>query len=91
MWSTRWWIQESGMNKSALSRLLRNRSGLIGLALVVLFLAAAVAGALGVSPYPPSEQHARDRMTGPSSHYLLGTDRAFSCCSPSDQEQRSLR
>ena len=62
------------MNKSALSRLLRNRSGLIGLALVVLFLAAAVAGALGASPYPPSEQHAKDRMTGPSSHYLLGTD-----------------
>ncbi len=62
------------MSKSALSRLLHNYSGLIGLALVLLFLAAAVAGALGVSPYPPAEQHAKDRMTGPSSRYLLGAD-----------------
>ncbi len=62
------------MAKSALSRLLRNRSGLIGLALVVLFVSAAIAGAVGVSPYPPSEQHVKDRMTGPSDRYLLGTD-----------------
>ncbi len=47
------------MAKSALLRVLRNRSGLIGLALVLLFLAAAVAGVLGVSPYPPDAQHAR--------------------------------
>jgi peptide/nickel transport system permease protein len=62
------------MAKSAFFRLLRNRSGLIGLALVVLFMAAAIAGALGASPYPPSEQHVRDRMTGPSDRYLLGAD-----------------
>lgn len=62
------------MAKSALIRLLRNRSGAIGLALIVVFLASALAGALAVSPYPPFEQHVRDRLQGPSDRYLLGTD-----------------
>jgi peptide/nickel transport system permease protein len=40
----------------------------------VLFLAAALAGALGLTPYPPNEQHAKDRMQSPSRQYVFGTD-----------------
>jgi len=62
------------MRRSWLFRLWRNRSGAAGLILIVLFLAAALAGALGLTPYPPNEQHAKDRMQPPSRQYIFGTD-----------------
>jgi len=62
------------MRRSWLFRLWRNRSGAAGLILIVLFLAAALAGALGLTPYPPNEQHAKDRMQPPSRQYVFGTD-----------------
>ena len=62
------------MRRSWLFRLWRNRSGAAGLVLIVLFLAAALTGALGLTPYPPNEQHAKDRMQPPSRQYIFGTD-----------------
>ena len=62
------------MRRSWLFRLWRNRSGAAGLLLIVLFLAAALAGALGLTPYPPNQQHAKDRMQPPSRQYVFGTD-----------------
>lgn len=60
--------------KSFLPRLLRNSSGAIGLVLIAIFLLAAILGALGFTPFPSSQQHAKDRMQAPSATYLLGTD-----------------
>ncbi len=57
-----------------LLRLWRNRSGRVGLVLVVLLAASAVAGLFGLLPYPPTEQHPADRFAGPSAEYWMGTD-----------------
>ncbi len=62
------------MAKSAFGRLIRNRSGLLGLVLVVVFLVAAVAGAVGLTPYPPDQQHPKDRLQPPSREHWMGTD-----------------
>ncbi|MFN8374392.1 MAG: ABC transporter permease [Anaerolineae bacterium] len=65
-------------NKSAdtplLRRLLRNRSGGIGLLLVIVYCVIALLGGLGVTPYPVNEQHVRDRLKPPSAQYMMGTD-----------------
>ncbi len=57
-----------------LSRLVRNRSGFVGLILIGFFVLISVLGTVGLTPYPPLEQHAIDRLTGPSATYPLGTD-----------------
>jgi peptide/nickel transport system permease protein len=62
-----------GLTKPKLPRLLRYPSAVIGLALVTAYLIIALfAGAL--APYPPTEQHAPDRLQEPNAKYLLGTD-----------------
>jgi ABC-type dipeptide/oligopeptide/nickel transport system permease subunit len=53
--------------------LLKNRSGVIGLTLVLIFVFVAVFAGQ-VSPYDPTEMHPVDRLQAPSSTYLLGTD-----------------
>ncbi len=55
-------------------RLLRNRSGVVGLFLIVFFVVISIVGALQLTPYPVREQHPLDRLQGPSQDYLLGTD-----------------
>lgn len=55
-------------------RLIANRSGTVGLVLIGLFLLIGLLGAIGLTPYPPLEQHPPDRLTGPSATYPLGTD-----------------
>ena len=55
------------------ARLLRYPSAALGLALVAVYLAAALLAGL-VSPYSPLEQHVRDRLQGPNRQYVLGTD-----------------
>lgn len=59
---------------SLLRRLLRSRSGIVGLVIVILFLVMALLGALGLTPYDPIEQHRIDRLQDPGSTYWLGTD-----------------
>ncbi|MGQ9850289.1 MAG: ABC transporter permease [Aggregatilineaceae bacterium] len=59
---------------SLLRRLLRSRSGALGLFLIIFYITMAVIGLLGLTPYSPTEQHRLDRLQGPSSRYYLGTD-----------------
>lgn len=57
-----------------LRRLLSNLSGAVGLVIVILFFVIALMGIVGLTPFPPVEQHVRDRLQGPSSTYIMGTD-----------------
>ena len=57
-----WWRQ-----------MLRQRLAVTGLVLVGIFLLVALLGG-HVAPYDFSTQHVRDRLQGPSTSYLLGTD-----------------
>ena len=57
-----------------LRRFLRNRSGFVGAGIAGLLLLVAILGALGITPYPVTEQHRLDSLTPPGSQYLLGTD-----------------
>lgn len=58
---------------SWLGRVVRSWSGLAGLLLVMLYLAAALF-ATALAPYAPIEQHPPDRLQPPTVRYLLGTD-----------------
>jgi peptide/nickel transport system permease protein len=57
-----------------LPRLVHTYAGLAGLVLVAAFVVVGLMGALGLTPYPPVEQHPRDRLQAPSPTYILGTD-----------------
>ncbi len=46
----------------------------MGLAIVVFYVAVAICGVLGLTPYPSVEQHPRERLQGPSAQYVMGTD-----------------
>lgn len=59
---------------SFLRRLLKNRSGLVGLLLVTVYLAIGLLGLLGITPFPVNEQHRIDRLKAPNEVYVLGTD-----------------
>jgi peptide/nickel transport system permease protein len=54
-------------------RLLRNYSGMLGLAIILVYLVVAVFAA-NLAPFSPLEQHAVDRLQPPKGAYLLGTD-----------------
>jgi peptide/nickel transport system permease protein len=59
--------------KTTLGRLLRHRSGTVGLIIVVVYLFIALA-APWIAPYSPIAQHSKDRLQPPTSTYLFGTD-----------------
>ena len=59
---------------SLLARLLRNRSGAVGLVLIVAFVIVGLLGAFDLTPYPPAANHVKDRLQAPSALYLMGTD-----------------
>jgi peptide/nickel transport system permease protein len=65
---------EASKEPSVLRRLLRSRSGTLGLVIIVVYVAVAVLGLVGATPYPPTEQHRVDRLQAPSAQYRLGTD-----------------
>lgn len=54
--------------------LLRSRSGLIGLIIVVVLLALSVMSFAGLTPYDPIAQDPPSRMLPPSGDHLFGTD-----------------
>ncbi len=58
----------------SLKQLLRTSSGVIGIAIVSLYLLVALIGALGLTPFSPLEQSRVDRLQGPSREYWMGTD-----------------
>lgn len=60
--------------RGVLARLWGTRNGRVGLVLMTVLVVAGVLGALGVTPYPPIEQHPADRFTGPGTTYWMGTD-----------------
>ncbi|MBP8972482.1 MAG: ABC transporter permease [Anaerolineae bacterium] len=67
-------VGELTKEPSVLRRLLRSRSGALGLVIVAFYVTVALLGLLQITPYPPTEQHRVDRLQGPSSQYYLGTD-----------------
>ena len=56
-----------------LRRLLRDRSAVVGMVVVVLFVAGAIA-APGVAPHPPNATDVGNRFAPPSLDHPLGTD-----------------
>jgi peptide/nickel transport system permease protein len=67
-------LGQTSKEPSLLRRLLRSRSGTLGLVIVVIYVTVAILGAVGMTPYSPTDQFPRDRMQGPSDQYRLGTD-----------------
>ncbi len=65
---------ERRRGQGLLPRLLRNRSGTVGLALVTFYLLVGLFGLLGITPRPSLEQVPRDRLKPPSEQYWMGTD-----------------
>jgi peptide/nickel transport system permease protein len=59
---------------SLLRRLLRNRSGTVGLLIIIVYLVIGLLGALKATPYPSTENHPRDRLKPPSELFVMGTD-----------------
>lgn len=59
---------------SLFARLLRDRSGAVGLFFVLAFIILGLLGLFEITPYPVLEQHRIDRLQAPSSTYWLGTD-----------------
>ncbi len=57
-----------------LGRLLRNRSGAVGLVLVTFYFVVGLLGSVELTPHPPLEQHPRERLQAPSATYIMGTD-----------------
>lgn len=49
-------------------------TGRIGAAIIVIYIALAVLGALGITPHDPLQQFRIDRLKPPSATYLMGTD-----------------
>jgi peptide/nickel transport system permease protein len=52
----------------------RHPSGRIGAAIIVIYILAAILGAIGLTPHDPLQQFRIDRLKGPSGTYLMGTD-----------------
>lgn len=55
-------------------RLLRSPSGFVGLMIIMLYLAVALIGGLGFTPFPPNEQHRSERLHDPNATYWMGSD-----------------
>jgi peptide/nickel transport system permease protein len=52
----------------------RHPSGRIGGTIILVFVLAAMLGAVGITPHDPIQQFRIDRLKGPSTVYLMGTD-----------------
>ncbi len=57
----------------AVRTLWKNRSGMIGLAIILVMLIIAILSPV-LAPYDPLEMHAEDRFHPPAAPYYLGTD-----------------
>ena len=55
-------------------RLLKDRSGLIGLIFVLTFASISLLGLFEITPYPVLEQHPIDRLKAPNADFWFGTD-----------------
>ncbi len=57
----------------AIKSLLRHRSGMVGLIMIIVLMVLALFAPI-IAPYDPLEMHAQDRFQPPSSAYIFGTD-----------------
>ncbi len=57
-----------------LRAIVKHPSGRIGAVIVLVYLLAALLGALHLTPHDPLKQFRLDRLTGPSATYWMGTD-----------------
>jgi len=56
-------------------RFFANRSAVLGLIIVVLYIVLTILGALTITPFPPNEGHGKsDRLQPPNAIYIMGTD-----------------
>jgi peptide/nickel transport system permease protein len=62
-----------GLWGDAARRLVRNKPAMLGLAFVILFIAAAILAPV-IAPYGPLEGQLSDRLLPPSPEHLMGTD-----------------
>ncbi len=65
--------KHEGLIRMALKALLRHRSGMVGLILLLALLILALF-ASQIAPFDPLEMHAKDRFQAPSATYPFGTD-----------------
>jgi peptide/nickel transport system permease protein len=63
-----------GLWRDALSRLIRNKPAMFGLALIVLFIAVAILAPV-LAPYGPIERDAGQSLKPPSEAHIFGTDK----------------
>ena len=61
------------IRKTNFGRLLRHRSGTLGLVIVLFYLFVALT-ATWIAPFSADEQHTKDRLQAPGSTYIFGTD-----------------
>jgi len=67
-------MNNRNFQKTTLGRLLRHRTGTLGLVIVALYLFVALAAGL-IAPFAPEEMHTKDRLQPPGGgSYVLGTD-----------------
>lgn len=64
---------KKSLRKTTFGRLLRHRSGTVGLVIVLVYLFIAVTAAW-ISPFSAIDMHTKDRLQPPSSTYVFGTD-----------------
>ena len=60
--------------RAVLLGIVRHPSGRIGAAIVLVFVIAALLGAVGLTPKNPIQQFRIDRLDAPDLRYLMGTD-----------------
>lgn len=64
---------KTSLRNTTFGRLLRHRSGTLGLVIVLLYLFIALAAPL-INPFSPIAMHTKDRLQPPNSTYVFGTD-----------------
>jgi peptide/nickel transport system permease protein len=65
--------RHESLTSAAIRAFSRHRSGMVGLFLTLILFALALLAPV-VAPYDPLAMNTADRLTGPSSDYLMGTD-----------------
>jgi peptide/nickel transport system permease protein len=60
--------------KALVVAIARHPSARIGAIIILVYVIAAVLGAVGLTPHDPIQQFRIDRLKGPTADYLMGTD-----------------
>jgi peptide/nickel transport system permease protein len=60
--------------RALLVAIAKHPSARIGAAIILVYVIAAVLGAVGLTPHDPIQQFRIDRLKGPTADYLMGTD-----------------